>query len=264
MSSVTDHSGATPIGRRTFVAATLVGVAATASGTTTLSRASTRRPLALVYRGPAAGPGCAESVARLLRDCPVGYRTYFCGPDGDVPLSPATLARAAVFAQPGGGTVAAAWPHLRRHADDIRHFTARGGKYLGFCLGAYLAGWPGYRLLPGNSQRYISTHKADIITPNESVIPIHWQRSLRHMYFQDGPFFRLRHSPGTRVLARYTNGLPAAVVTAYGHGTVGVVGPHPEADASWYGPRLHNPDGIRTDLGYDFLGAASRHRLALR
>lgn len=259
------HRGDGPaIGRRALLAATLTGVAATASAVTGLVTPPARRPLALVYRGPAACPGCAESVARLLRDCPTGYRTYFCGPDGDLPLSPAVLSRAEVYAQPGGGTLADAWPHMRRYADDVRAFTGRGGHYLGFCLGAYLAGTPGFRLLPGDTRRYITTRKAVVHTDRETVIPVHWQGSLRHMYFQDGPVFRLRRGADTHVLARYTNGLPAAVVTKYGRGVVGVVGPHPEADANWYENGLRNPDGIRPDLGYDFLDAARRCRTALR
>jgi hypothetical protein len=56
------------------------------------------------------------------------------------------------------------------------------------------------------------------------------------------------------VLATYDTGAGAAVVTAFGEGRVGLVGPHPEADQSWYDDaRLTNPDGIRFDLGYDLI-----------
>lgn len=35
-----------------------------------------------------------------------------------------------------------------------------------------------------------------------------------------------------------------------GKGWVGAVGPHPEADKSWYAPyKLRNPDGINFDIG---------------
>ncbi|MDT5107857.1 MAG: hypothetical protein QOI25_5370 [Mycobacterium sp.] len=75
--------------------------------------------------------------------------------------------------------------------------------------------------------------------------------------FQDGPVFRLNAGADATVLATYDNGEPAAVVAPYGSGWVGVVGPHPEADRSWYSsvPDLTNPDGIRSDLGYDFVEA---------
>jgi glutamine amidotransferase-like uncharacterized protein len=74
------------------------------------------------------------------------------------------------------------------------------------------------------------------------------------MYFQDGPVFALTDGAAATVLAAYDTGAPAAVVTAFGAGRVGVVGPHPEADASWYrAAHLTNPDGIHFDLGYDLI-----------
>ncbi|MEC3981503.1 hypothetical protein QMK34_40345, partial [Amycolatopsis sp. H20-H5] len=74
------------------------------------------------------------------------------------------------------------------------------------------------------------------------------------MYFQDGPEFKLQENATANVLARYDNDLPAALVTPYGAGRVGVVGPHPEADQSWYDSAgLANPDGVRPDLGYDLV-----------
>jgi hypothetical protein len=57
------------------------------------------------------------------------------------------------------------------------------------------------------------------------------------------------------VLATYDTGAVAALVTSYGAGRVGVVGPHPEADRHWYPRGLTNPDGIRPDLGYDLIQA---------
>src|SRR5690242_16680656 len=98
------------------------------------------RPLALVYRGPASCSGCSESVAALLRTMDNGFHTEFCGPDEALQISPQTLATAVVYAQPGGGDVRSAWRRLRAHANDIREFVHNGGNYLGFCLGAYLAG----------------------------------------------------------------------------------------------------------------------------
>lgn len=79
------------------------------------------------------------------------------------------------------------------------------------------------------------------------------------MYFQDGPTFKLRADANANVLATYRNDQPAALVTPYGAGRVGVVGPHPEADQSWYSSaRLTNPDGIRLDLGHDFVETTLR------
>jgi hypothetical protein len=77
------------------------------------------------------------------------------------------------------------------------------------------------------------------------------------MYFQDGPFFRLTDTTAASAIATYDNDLPAAVLAPYGAGRVAVVGPHPEADATWYADySLTNPDGIRFDLGHDLVESA--------
>jgi hypothetical protein len=46
------------------------------------------------------------------------------------------------------------------------------------------------------------------------------------------------------------------LVTKYGEGKVGVSGPHPEADYSWYEDEgLENPDGYSTDMIYELITA---------
>ncbi|HEX5598395.1 MAG TPA: BPL-N domain-containing protein [Micromonosporaceae bacterium] len=217
--------------------------------------AAMARPLALVYRGPDSCSGCAESVAALLRSSPTGFRTEFCGPDEELEISPETLAEAVVYAQPGGGDVRPAWRRLRDHADDIRKFVHDGGHYLGFCLGGYLAGPDrGFGLLPAEVVSYINTPEASVDDTDDTIIPVRWRGKERNMYFQDGPVFRLDSGAPATVLATYDTGEPAAVIASYGSGRVGVVGPHPEADRSWYNDvGLTNPDGIRFDLGHDLI-----------
>lgn len=213
------------------------------------------RPLALVYKGPASCSGCAEAVAALLESNPVSYRTRFIGPDQDIDISARNLAGAAIYAQPGGGTVSSAWRRMHGYADDIRTWVQGGGHYLGFCLGGYLAGiTPGFGLLPGDTAEYVGSDGADVSDTGDTVIPVTWNGSRRHMYFQDGPYFKLAKGSAATVLASYHSGAPAAVVADFGQGRVGVVGPHPEADDNWYrGTGLTNPDGIRFDLGYDLI-----------
>jgi glutamine amidotransferase-like uncharacterized protein len=213
------------------------------------------RPLALVYRGPAACSGCAESVAKLLQNSPSHFQTKFVGPDGDIPLSAATLATAVVYAQPGGGSLDSAWRKMRKYATVIQAYVRNGGTYLGFCLGGYLAGaTPGLALIPGDTNSYTDTAGATVQNSDDTIVTVDWRGKIRHMYFQDGPVFQLKHGATATVLATYPNKTPAAIVTTYGRGRVGVVGPHPEADQSWYSDAdLTNPDGIRPDLGYDLI-----------
>ncbi|MDH6464778.1 glutamine amidotransferase-like uncharacterized protein [Micromonospora sp. A200] len=212
-------------------------------------------PLALVYRGPAACSGCAEAVAALLRGAPRPFRTEYCGPDEQRQISRSTLAEAVVYAQPGGGSVNPAWRRLRDHAEEIRDFVHGGGHYLGFCLGAYLAAAdPGFALFNGKVGQYIGTDGAGVDSVEDTVIRVRWRGQLRYLFFQDGPTLKLRPGVPGSVLATYDTGAAAAVVTTFGAGRVGLVGPHPEADKSWYAEAdLTNPDGIRFDLGHDLI-----------
>lgn len=253
-----------PVSRRRFlIGATGVGAvgAAAALGLPHATRRDAR-PVALVHRGPATCSGCAESVAYLLETAPAPLRAVYVGPDEEVDVTPESLSGATLYAQPGGGTVGPAWRRTRVYAPYLREWVQAGGTYLGFCLGAYLAGSdPGYRLFPGRVRQYIGTDDATVADTADTVVDVSWRGRRRHMFFQDGTAFSVPggdwDAVGATVLARYPNETVAAVVTPYGSGRVGLVGPHPEADESWYrGPGLTNPDGIRFDLGHDLIGTA--------
>ncbi|MFD2420854.1 BPL-N domain-containing protein [Amycolatopsis pigmentata] len=214
-----------------------------------------RQPLALVYRGPASTSGCPEAVATLLRSTPSRFRVEFCGPHENVRLSRESLAKAVVYAQPGGGELKPAWRHMREYATDIQDWVRAGGNYLGFCLGGYLAGaGPGFGLLPGGTDQYISTPDASVTDDDDTVIGVRWRQNPVRMYFQDGPLFRLDPRGPATVLATYDTGQPAAVVAPCGSGRIGVVGPHPEADTTWFTTaRLDASGNLHPELGYDLI-----------
>ncbi|MFH9673378.1 BPL-N domain-containing protein [Streptomyces sp. NPDC017405] len=217
-----------------------------------------RRPLALVYRGPAALPGCPEAVAYLLASGPRDLDVRYTGPQEKLPLSAATLSQAVLYAQPGGGTLGSAYRILRPQRRAIREFVHGGGHYLGFCLGGYLAGaTPGFGLLPGDTDQYIATAGATVQDEGSTVVRVTWRGSPRSVYFQDGPVFLLAPDAGARILARYDNGAPAALVTRFGAGRVAVTGPHPEATDDWYTD--HGlPVQHTLDLARDLVEAAWR------
>lgn len=220
---------------------------------------SSAPPLALVYRGPASTPGCAEAVAALLRESRWDLEVAFVGPRETRRVMADELAGAALYAQPGGGDLARAYRRLRRQAPVIRDFVRGGGRYLGFCLGGYLAGrTPGFDLLPGDADQYISSRDAGVTDDAETLITVRWRGEQREVYFQDGPFFELDDVRGpVDVLAVYDNGLPAALVAPCGAGVVGVAGPHPEARADWFGdPGLR--EVATGDLGRDLVDAVMR------
>ncbi|MFI5781380.1 BPL-N domain-containing protein [Nocardia sp. NPDC051570] len=244
------------IRRRTFLIATAAAVTTTAGAgiVATYELHRTPAPLALVYRGPATTPGCPEAVAALLRTTSTRLRVEYVGPHEELDLTAENLSRALIFAQPGGGDVDAAWPRLRRHADTVRDWVRGGGVYLGFCLGGYLAGRPGYQLLAGDAEQYIATPNAVVTTTDDAIMPVNWRGQRRRLYFQDGPTFRIRSGTPIQQLATYPSGEPAAIVTRYGLGRVGLTGPHPEADASWFHPpRLPATDAIHPELGHDLI-----------
>lgn len=221
---------------------------------------------ALVYRGPAALPGCPEAVAALLARA--GFAVGYVGPQEAADLSPAALADADLYAQPGGASLRRAFRRLRRHGPVLADYVAAGGRYLGFCLGAYLAGRdPGFALLPGDTDRYIDSPGASVATDADTVLTVRWRGTDREVFFQDGPWFRVdaadaedlsgggparRPDAAVRVLARYDNGLPAALVARHHAGAVGVVGPHPEATEDWFADAGLRPRDA-TDLGLDLV-----------
>ena len=61
--------------------------------------------IALVYRGPASVEGCPEAVAELLEESRWGFDVRYVGPREKVHLGQSALDGAALYAQPGGGTL---------------------------------------------------------------------------------------------------------------------------------------------------------------
>ena len=243
------------------VAAAVVGCAPTASENDPRTDApSDPRPLALVYDGPQGCPECAPAIAAVLEDAPAPFRVEFVGPGTGTDLTAEVLAEAELYVQPGGGDdLEATWSDLEPQAGVVRDWVERGGSYLGLCFGAYLAGRdPGFDLLPGDAFGWAGSPGASVPDERDTVIPVTWRGEERWVYFQDGPGFALRpgaeEGAGVQVLATYPNGVPAVLVAPYGAGRVGVAGPHPEADESWFSDAgLTDPDGSGPDLISDLV-----------
>ena len=194
----------------------------------------------------------------MLRNCPLHFEVAFCGPSERTRLSSEALARVSLYAQPGGGDdLGAAWRAMRPHAESIRGFVAGGGRYLGICMGGYLAGRdPGFALLAGDSGDYTTTRGAQVRTSKDSIVTVQWLGRPVHLYYQDGPYFELDPGAEAEVVGTYTNSRIAAAVTRFGKGSVGVCGPHPEADRSWYrAVGLPNPYGVDPRPGYELVVA---------
>lgn len=212
------------------------------------------QPIALVYHD-ASTDCCSQALATLLANDPrYKFKVVMVGPDQSTSVREGLkMPGVILYAQPGGdGDYRTAYRVERAWAVDIRNFVKRGGRYLGICMGAYLAASDAFNLFSGKVRQYIKTKGASTTSATDTVIPVIWRGKQRFMYFQDGAAFSSRSN--TTVVATYTNGLGAAVTATYGKGKVGLVGPHPEADQHWYSNYgLTDPDGLDADLGYDFI-----------
>lgn len=153
-----------------------------------------------------------------------------------------------------------AWDEVHRHRAAVRSFVSAGGRYLGFCLGGYLAGrTPGYGLLPGDTDQLLARPGSPVNHAEPTVVDVTWEGKEHRLYAQDPPVFLLDPVPAGKpqranVLARYSNGDPAAVVCDFGRGRVAAVGPHPEAEDDWFtdvGMQPVRPSGF--DLGVELL-----------
>ena len=187
-----------------------------------------------VFNGAGTCPGCAETVAVLFvgRGDSVIYLDQHS-------LTAASLGRLDVYVQPGGSDDVAETLDALSSAqiDALRRFVSRGGRYLGICAGAYLAarytskaeGRPAFGLVP------IDEMPAEVETAAPSLVAIHWGTQRRMVYNQSSPHMGTRAPGGVRVLARYVSTHRiAALAGRFGRGKVVLIGPHLEADESWY------------------------------
>ncbi|MFV0434828.1 MAG: BPL-N domain-containing protein [Leucobacter sp.] len=218
-------------------------------------------PVALVYRGPASCDGCAEAVAVILEASERDFIVRFVGPGEEADVTPETLARADLYVQPGGGDdVDEAMRDLGLPATSaIRAYVEDGGRYLGFCMGAYLAGSdPGMGLLhPGDTGAYADLPGADATTVEDTVLEVAWGDSTRLHFAQDPPYLVVSGVPGEQILSRFSGGEVNALVRPLGEGAVGVVGTHPEADRDWYSDELWtlDTDGLDHENALELINA---------
>ena len=247
---------------RAAIGTSALGAVSSGSALRTPSRESA--PLAVVYRGPASCGGCSTAVAALLRKSPRRFRLRYIGPNEERRVTTKGLRGVALYAQPGGdGSVGRAEIALGGSATRaISNYVAGGGRYVGFCMGAYLAGSdPGMGLLsPGDTGGYIDTPGASVTSACDAVVPVMWRGTPRYQFAQDPPYIVPSGVAGEEVLSRFTNDRINALVKPYGRGKVGVVGTHPEADRSWYTSKLwrEDEDGSDTAQALDLVERTMR------
>jgi len=147
-----------------------------------------------------------------------------------------------IIAFPGGIGDSDSWHKLLGPTSDvIKNQVSKNKKYLGICMGAYWAGPHYFDILDGvNTKQFIKRNGADVKRSYATTAYVNWMGSVEGMFFYDGcSFIGQKHKFET--IATYINGDPAAII----QNNIGVIGPHPESEPSWYNkpylePYWHN------------------------
>ena len=214
------------------------------------------QPIALVYHD-ASTDCCAQTLATMIQnDTKWNFKVLLVGPSESTSVQAGlALPGAKLYAQPGGnGDDTTAFAAQQGDVTAIQNFVKNGGRFLGVCMGGYLAGKDMFGVFPVPANEYITEPGASTTSTADTVIPITWRGKVRQMYFQDGPSFIIpAGTPGVTVLATYSNGEVADAVATYGSGKTAVSGPHPEADQSWYSAYKLPYPGSTQDLGNDLI-----------
>ena len=139
---------------------------------------------------------------------------------------------------PGGIGDSDAYDWLFRvNGPAIRNYIARGGRYLGICMGAYWADANYFDILDHvRAKQYIRRPGTDTRRPHAKAASVTWQGQPERMYFYDGCALVGDETKFTTI-ARYANGDPMAII----QNRVGLIGCHPESQLFWYDKRYLKP-----------------------
>lgn len=137
-----------------------------------------------------------------------------------------------IVAFPGGIGDSESWHSiLKPNKKRVQDFVARGGRYLGICMGAYWAGSNYFDILHGvDAVQYLARPGTDTRRPHAKNIAITWQDQPMNMFWYDGCAL-VGDESRFETVARYAgNGDPMAII----QDRVGVIGCHPESEPFWY------------------------------
>lgn len=132
---------------------------------------------------------------------------------------------------PGGVGDADSWDTLLKfHKSRIQDFVAKGGRYLGICMGAYWADHTYFGLSSNfRTDQYITRPNTDTKRPHAKQMNVTWNGQSEELFFYDGCAIFGDESKYD-VIARYPNGDAMAII----QNNIGLIGCHPEAEQHWY------------------------------
>ncbi len=119
---------------------------------------------------------------------------------------------------------------LKPKESIIQNFIAKGGSYLGVCMGAYWAGPYYFNIVEGiELVQYIRRPRSGIHRSYSTTTLVQWGEEQHNMFFYDGCSL-LGDRSKFNTIATYSNGDAMAVI----QNRVGLIGCHPESMPSWY------------------------------
>jgi len=190
-----------------------------------------------IYRGPAGCDECSEKVKTALLRVRPNAQIDFVGADESIDITRQSLARYDLYVQPGGGQdIPAALDSLGdARVQAIRDFVAQGGRYLGLCMGAYLADDSNFGLIPYDLDSEAGRPGFEVAGIADAAVQVVWDGKADSVFYQDGPYFPKPDATSpSSTIATYRNGDVAAARYTYEKGVVVLSGPHPEADREWF------------------------------
>jgi glutamine amidotransferase-like uncharacterized protein len=212
--------------------------------------------LALIYGSKGACRECAQSAAARARE--VGLTVKFVKVEDD---SSSLFQNAAVWIQPGGLALDAAHTMPEALKKSVVNFVQRGGAYVGFCAGAFLASEKmhidgehvdGFGMIPSDTSVFEKIYK------DVEVISVPWFGKDRYFLWYWGPVFDAPVQSGKigdfDVVSSYRDGRALALRGKFGLGKVFVTAVHPESPESWRSDySLKDPDGLDWDVAREMI-----------
>jgi len=120
---------------------------------------------------------------------------------------------------------------LKNNKDVVVDFVARGGKYLGICMGAYWAGKDYFNILDKvDAVQYIRRPNTCTRRPHAKNMPVMWKNQPCDMFFYDGCALVGNENSPYETIATYSNGDNMAII----QNRIGLIGCHPESEKFWY------------------------------
>ena len=125
---------------------------------------------------------------------------------------------------------------LKNNKDVVVDFVAKGGKYLGICMGAYWAGKDYFNILDKlEVVQYIKRPGACTKRPHAKRMPVMWKDRYGSiepysMFFYDGCSIVGGDMSPYETFATYSNGDNMAII----QNRIGLIGCHPESEQFWY------------------------------